>query len=79
MIMNPHEKIDTLLGLISSAAHEAVADYEKRGYDVPSLDSPNPHPTDANPTTLALKKAIRVLEGACEQLCTTLAPLLIPS
>lgn len=72
--MNPHEKIDALLALISSAAHDAVADYEKRGYEVPSLSSSKAHPTDSEVATLALKKSIRVLEGACEQLCTTLAP-----
>jgi hypothetical protein len=41
------------------------------GHDAPSLDAP--HPLDYSQNALALKRAIRVLEGACEQLCTTLA------
>jgi len=64
-------KLDTLLALLNSAAQEAIAEYESTG-EVPSTDSA--HPLDAKPPTLALRNALRVLEGACEQLCTTLAP-----
>ncbi|KAK1233236.1 hypothetical protein PQX77_003608 [Marasmius sp. AFHP31] len=65
--------IDALLGLIQSATHSAVAEYRKTGRGVPSPDDDSPHPLDSAPDALALKKAIRVLESACERLCTTLA------
>jgi hypothetical protein len=64
-------KLDTLLALLNSAAQEAIAEYENMG-GVPSTDSA--HPLDAKPPTVALRNALRILEGACEQLCTTLAP-----
>ncbi|KAL0565880.1 hypothetical protein V5O48_016138 [Marasmius crinis-equi] len=65
--------IDALLGHIQSATHAAVAEYRKTGHGVPSPDNVSPHPLDSAPDALTLKKAIRVLEGACERLCTTLA------
>ncbi|KAL0061072.1 hypothetical protein AAF712_012137 [Marasmius tenuissimus] len=65
--------IDALLGLIQSATHSAVAEYHKSGHGVPSPDESSPHPLDSAPNTLALRQAIRLLEGACERLCTTLA------
>ena len=67
----PRTKLDALLTLLNSAAQEAIAEYEKMG-DVPSTALA--HPLDAQPPTLALRNALRILEGACEQLCTTLAP-----
>lgn len=68
---SPRANLDALLALLNSAAHEAIAVYEKSGY-APSLDTE--HPLDSGPASLHLKRAIRTLEGACEQLCTTLAP-----
>ncbi|KAL0059950.1 hypothetical protein AAF712_013299 [Marasmius tenuissimus] len=65
--------IDALLELIHSATHDAVAEYRKTGCGVPSPDDSSPHPLDSASDALVLKKAIRVLEGACERLCTTLA------
>lgn len=67
-------KLNALLALINSAAQDAMREYEQVGDGVPSSDLPSSHALDAIPESLALKKAIRVLEGACEQLCTTLAP-----
>ncbi|KAJ7036043.1 O-methyltransferase-domain-containing protein [Mycena alexandri] len=67
-------QVETLLALINQATHQAVAEYDKAGADVPSLDSVEPHPLDGSNDTSTLKKAIRLLEGACEQLCATLAP-----
>jgi hypothetical protein len=67
-------KLEALLKLINSAAQEAIAEYEKAGGDVPSIDSTEPHPLDNAIDNTALKSAIRTLEGACAQLCTTLAP-----
>ncbi|KAG2074760.1 S-adenosyl-L-methionine-dependent methyltransferase [Suillus decipiens] len=42
--------------------------------DVPSIDQTEPHPLDDAVDQVALKTAIRTLEGACAQICTTLAP-----
>ena len=67
-------KLEALLKLINSAAREAIAEYEKAGDDVPSIDSTGPHPLDNAIDQVALKSAVRTLEGACAQLCTTLAP-----
>ena len=69
-------KLEALLKLINSAAQEAIVEYEKAGGDVPFIDSTEPHPLDNDDAidNIALKSAIRTLEGACTQLCTTLAP-----
>jgi hypothetical protein len=73
-VSSPRAEVEGLLGLINSATHDALSVYEKSGHSIPSVHSPAPHPLDNVATTLALKKAIKVLEGACEQLCATLAP-----
>ncbi|KAG8221333.1 S-adenosyl-L-methionine-dependent methyltransferase [Butyriboletus roseoflavus] len=67
-------KLESLLKLINSAAQEAITEYEKAGGDVPSIDSAELHPLDHTLDQVALKAAVRTLEGACAQLCTTLAP-----
>jgi hypothetical protein len=64
-------KLDALLALLNSAAQDAISEYERTG-DVPSAESS--HPLDSKSPTSVLKNAVRILEGACEQLCTTLAP-----
>ncbi|KAF8067694.1 O-methyltransferase-domain-containing protein [Lyophyllum atratum] len=66
--------IETLLKLITSSAQDALGQYESYGQEPPLLSSTVSHPLDTANDTLALRKAIRVLEGACEQLCTALAP-----
>jgi len=68
-----NHEIDALLDLISTSAREAVAEYVKSGAGVPSVNAVNAHPLDEVLDALALKRAIRTLEGACERLCTTLA------
>lgn len=68
---NPRAKLEALLALLNSAAQAAIAEYEKTG-DVPSTESA--HPLDFEPPSLALRNTVRILEGACEQLCTTLSP-----
>jgi len=67
-------KIEALLKLVNSAAQQAIAEYENAGGDVPSIDSTELHPLDDAIDQVALKTAVRTLEGACAQLCTTLAP-----
>ncbi|KAG5723110.1 Sterigmatocystin 8-O-methyltransferase [Termitomyces sp. T112] len=66
--------IESLLKLINSSARDALAQYEKHNVEVPLLSSTASHPLDTTDETLELRKAIRVLEGACGQLCTALAP-----
>ncbi|KAI3615727.1 S-adenosyl-L-methionine-dependent methyltransferase [Moniliophthora roreri] len=72
--MSGRETVQTLLRLITSSAEAAVAEYEAHGRDVPSLASTDVHPMDEAEDAVQLRKAIRVLEGACEQLCSMLAP-----
>ncbi|KIJ15471.1 hypothetical protein PAXINDRAFT_11592 [Paxillus involutus ATCC 200175] len=72
--MSNRAKLESLLTLVNSAAQEAIAMYEKAGGYVPSIDSTEPHPLDDAIDQVALKSTIRTLEGACAQLCTTLAP-----
>ena len=67
-------ELEGLLSLINSATHDAMTVYENSGHGIPSVHSATTHPFDTKAATLALRKAIRTLEGACEQLCTTLAP-----
>ncbi|KIK79502.1 hypothetical protein PAXRUDRAFT_834060 [Paxillus rubicundulus Ve08.2h10] len=72
--MSNKAKLESLLTLVNSTAQEAIAMYEKAGDGVPSIDSTGFHPLDEAVDQVALKKTIRILEGACAQLCTTLAP-----
>ncbi|KAG1824005.1 S-adenosyl-L-methionine-dependent methyltransferase [Suillus variegatus] len=67
-------KVEALLSIINSSAHEAIAEYKNTGHGVPGVDASTLHPLDFATDTLALRKAIRLLEGACEQLNTILAP-----
>ncbi|KAI9568006.1 O-methyltransferase-domain-containing protein [Boletus coccyginus] len=67
-------KLEALLKLINSAAQEAIVEYEKTGDGAPAIDASEPHPLDDATDNMALRSAIRTLEGACAQLCTTLAP-----
>ena len=72
--MSGKKDVRALLALINDAATKAMAEYEKCGQEVPSLDDRIPHPLDYAEDVLELRKTIRILEGACEQLCATLAP-----
>ncbi|KAJ8591086.1 hypothetical protein M405DRAFT_717176, partial [Rhizopogon salebrosus TDB-379] len=67
-------KLETLLTLINTSARDAIALYEQHGGNVPSMDQIEPHPLDDAVDQVALKTAIRTLEGAFAQLSTTLAP-----
>lgn len=66
-------KLEHLLSLIQSTATEAMGIYAQSSAGVPSPDLLQPHPMDTIADAVPLKKALRVLEGACELLCTTLA------
>lgn len=56
--------------MITSAAHDAILEYERTGEE-PSIDAI--HSWDTTAACLALRKAIRIMEGTCEQLITMLA------
>ncbi|KAJ4469875.1 S-adenosyl-L-methionine-dependent methyltransferase [Lentinula aciculospora] len=71
--MSSRDQIEALVRHIQQAAQDALSEYEKTG-PAPSLDSVHPHSLDSAPNTIALKKIVRKLEGACDQLCSTLAP-----
>ncbi|KAG1864910.1 hypothetical protein F4604DRAFT_1015780 [Suillus subluteus] len=65
----PEAKLEALLDIINSSAHQAIAEYKKTGHGVPSTHATTFHPLDLTTDTLALKKAIRrLLEGAYHQL-----------
>jgi hypothetical protein len=68
------EQVLALLHLIQISTNDAIEEYEKRGYNVPYPHTRKPNELDSAEDILALKKAIRTLESACEVLCTTLAP-----
>jgi hypothetical protein len=68
------KEVASLLSLINSATQAALSAYAAYGVDVPSFYAFETHPLDVAEDTLALKTAIRTLEGACHQLCATLAP-----
>ncbi|KAG1861920.1 S-adenosyl-L-methionine-dependent methyltransferase [Suillus tomentosus] len=72
---DPNEvKVEALLSIINSSAREAMSEYKNTGHGVPGVDTGTLHPLDFATDTLALRKAIRLLEGACEQLNAVLAP-----
>lgn len=72
--MSNRARLEALLALINSAAQQAMALYEQVDGTVPSIDSAEFHPLDEALDQVELKVAVRTLEGACAQLCTTLAP-----
>ncbi|KAI5988147.1 S-adenosyl-L-methionine-dependent methyltransferase [Pisolithus albus] len=67
-------QLETLLEIINSSARQAISEYKKHGNAVPTLHSTEFHPLDFATDTVPLKKAVRLLEGACQQLCASLAP-----
>ncbi|KAG1775552.1 S-adenosyl-L-methionine-dependent methyltransferase [Suillus placidus] len=59
----PNEvKVEALLDIINSSAREAMAQYKNTGHGVPGADSSTFHLLDLATDTLALRKAIRLLE-----------------
>ncbi|TFK48868.1 S-adenosyl-L-methionine-dependent methyltransferase [Heliocybe sulcata] len=66
--------IDGLLKLISSTVQDIVAEYKTAGRGVPTLDDTEPGPFDStDKSTLQLTRAVQIVEGACAQLCATVA------
>ena len=66
--------VSALVALIVSAAKSIEAEYAKSSTPfVPSLDDLTPHPLDSQASSAALRQATQILEGACNQLCATVA------
>ena len=72
--MSAVAQIEALLEIINSSARQAIVEYEKEGNDVPTINSAEFHPLDTSTHNVAYRKAVRLLEGACQQLCASLAP-----
>lgn len=70
--MSTRAEVEALLDLIRENALKALDEYEKHGGPVPRLQSCESHPLDRAENKLDFKKIIGTLEGACEQLCSTL-------
>ena len=74
MSSHNQSQVAALVGLISDAARTIEAQYAKSSQpSVPSLDDTTPHPLDSQIASMELKLAIQTLEGACAQLCATVA------
>ena len=70
----PGGNAPALVSLIVNAAKIIEAEYAKSPQpSIPSLDDLSPHPLDAEISSAELKQATRILEGACAQLCATVA------
>ncbi|KAG6831457.1 hypothetical protein H0H92_010366 [Tricholoma furcatifolium] len=66
--------VSNLLALITNSTKIIESHYAKVA-PVASLDDLSPHPLDGNFLALPeLRNALQILEGACAQLCVTLAP-----
>ncbi|KIJ65800.1 hypothetical protein HYDPIDRAFT_151410 [Hydnomerulius pinastri MD-312] len=72
--MSGQREVEALLKIIQNSARSAVAEYSKGGQEVPTRRSTDFHPLDCASDNVQLKKAVRLLEGACQQLCASLAP-----
>jgi hypothetical protein len=73
MIAPVVDQISSLLTLINDAARTLQEAYiDEDGY-VPYLDDTESHPLDGKLSPPEMKEAVQVLEGACAQLCATLA------
>lgn len=72
--MSAESQLEALLEIINTATRQAIAEYKKGGHEVPTIHSKTYHPIDFATDTVVLKKAVRLLEGACQQLCASLAP-----
>lgn len=72
--MSGQAEVKALLTIINQATQDALSAYTNSGEDVPSLSSADEGSVFSMANNLALKRAVRILEGASEQLCATLAP-----
>lgn len=57
------------------SVREVISAYEDAGQSAPSLNSVDPGPFDSpQDRPLHVTKAFQIIEGACAQLCATIAP-----
>ncbi|KAJ6631080.1 S-adenosyl-L-methionine-dependent methyltransferase [Mycena sp. CBHHK59/15] len=72
--MSPADSpVSALVALIANAAKTLETEYNKSPEGVPSLDSTAPHSFDKQISSFEMIQAVQILEGACAQLCATLA------
>ena len=72
---NSGSELSALVALIADATKVVEAHYKKveaKPY-VPSLDDTEPHPLDTVISGRELRTAIQTIEGACAQLCASVA------
>jgi len=72
--MSAEDQLKALLEIIQTSTLQAIAEYKKDGNEVPTIYSKTSHPIDSSTDTVVLKKAVRSLVGACQQLCASLVP-----
>ena len=70
--MSKEAELEALLEIINTSTRQAIAEYKKAGNGVPTISSAEFHPLDSSLHNVALRKATRLLEGACQQLCASL-------
>lgn len=72
-LKNP--QLRSLLELLTASLQQVEASYEAGGYSIPSLNSVEPGPYDIpEKMPFELTKAIQTIEGACAQICASVAP-----
>jgi len=72
--MSGEAQLEALLEIINTSARQAIAEYKKGGNDVPTIYFKTSHPMDFATDTIALRNAVRLLEGAFQQLSASLTP-----
>jgi len=67
-------QVNALLALITEAVATVQNEFSQSSKPyVPSLNDTEPHPLDTQFSSQSLIKAVRTIQGACAQLCTTVA------
>ncbi|EIN06884.1 S-adenosyl-L-methionine-dependent methyltransferase [Punctularia strigosozonata HHB-11173 SS5] len=66
--MSTFKQLDALVALITSNVETVKKEYERAGVPAPDLDDTKPHPLDGVESSIVLKQAQQVIEGACAQL-----------
>ena len=67
-------ELAALLLLISEATKVVENEFQRSEQsDIPSLNELNPHPLDTKVYSVEMRNALQILEGACAQLCATVA------
>ncbi|KAL4075560.1 hypothetical protein J3A83DRAFT_4356836 [Scleroderma citrinum] len=72
--MSGEAQLEALLDIINSSACQVIAEYRNTGNNIPIINSTKLHPLNSAIDTVELRKVIHLLEGACQQLCASLAP-----